>query len=127
MPSAQETENQNAASGRRDHFSYSSITRSNASASKSDMPMIASRALRTTPAMFAVSTSKMSMPAQPPKKIHVLRFGIVPALRPQAQHIVIVVGEHDAPALLHRADHRFHDAKRIGNMLEDEARVRNVE
>jgi len=78
-PSAQQTENQKAASGRRDHFSYSSITRSKASASKSDMPMIVSRALRTTPAMFAVSTSKMAIPAQPPKKIQVLRFGMAPA------------------------------------------------
>jgi len=48
-------------------------------------------------------------------------------LGPKAQHVVVVVRENDAPARLHGADHRFHDAERIGNMLEDEARVREVE
>src|SRR5204863_1405409 len=78
-PSAQATANHSAASGRLDHRAYSSMARSKASSSTRRMEIIASRAVRTTPAMFEASTGKVSIPAQPPKKIHVLRTGFAPA------------------------------------------------
>jgi hypothetical protein len=40
---------------------------------------MSSRAVTTTPSMFAASTSKCGIPAQPPKKMSVLRRGVAPA------------------------------------------------
>ena len=61
------------------HTSYCRTTSSKSFASKSDIPMIASRAVRTTPIMLRESVSKISIPAQPPKKIQLLRTGCAPA------------------------------------------------
>src|SRR2546428_60065 len=56
------------------------MTLSNAWRSKRDMLRTVSRSLRTTPAMFAVSTTNISIPAPPPKKIQAATAPRLPKL-----------------------------------------------